>query len=108
MVMRLRRNLPVSLPGIPEEHLHSWVTAATREEYLDETHWYKVFLIIQSAFRDGSLPEECTWQTSMLLPNGSGGFRGIVLVDVLWNTVSGIINRQLMSVIFYHDTLHGF
>ena len=44
----------------------------------------------------------------MLIPKGNMGFRGIVMFKVLWKTVSGILNRRLVSVIVYHDTFNGF
>ena len=46
--------------------------------------------------------------TVVLLHKGNGGFWGVGMVKVLWKTVLGFLNLQLMSVIFYHDTLHGF
>ena len=30
------------------------------------------------------------------------------MVELLWKTESGILNRCLMLVIVYHGTLHGF
>ena len=33
--------------------------------------------MIQTAFREGNLAEEATWQTVVLIPKGKGEFRGI-------------------------------
>ena len=44
----------------------------------------------------------------MLLPKGYWGLWGIVLVNVLWNTLSGILNRHLALFIVYYYFLHGF
>ena len=44
----------------------------------------------------------------MLITKCNGGFLEVRLVEVLWKNVSGILNRRLMMVIVYHDTLYGF
>ena len=45
----------------------------------------------------------------MLTPKGGGKeFRGIGIVEVLWKATTGIINRQLIALIKYHDSIHGF
>ena len=54
---------------------------ATEEE--GEDLWGKVVELTQTAFRDGNLAEEATWQTVVLIPKGKGEFRGIGLVEVI-------------------------
>ena len=39
--------------------------------------------------------------TVSILHRGRRGFQGIGLAEVIWKTVSGIINHRLMSVIVY-------
>ena len=56
---------------------------ATRDDSPDATNWLKVFAIMQAAFRDGTLAEECTWKTVILIPKGKGEFRGIGIIKVL-------------------------
>ena len=58
-----------------------------------------VVKLIQAAFREGHLTEECAWKTIVLIPKGNGNFRGIGLLDVIWKTVTGIQ---------FHDVLHRF
>ena len=49
------------------------------------------------------------WQTVVLIPNDtSGELRGIRLVEVIWKTVTSLMNRRLMEAITFHDVLHGF
>ena len=62
-----------------------------------EGHWEKVVELIQTAFRDGELVEEATWQAVVLIPKGKGDYRGIGLVEVLWKVVAVILNRRLTS-----------
>ena len=64
--------------------------------------------MMQAAFHKGHLAEECTWKTFVLIPKGNGDFRGIGLVEVVWNTMTGILNCRLMVAIQFHNTFHGF
>ena len=64
--------------------------------------------IVQTAFRDGELAEEVTWQAVVLIPKGKRDYRGIGLVEVIWKVVAVILNRRLTSSITFHDVLHGF
>ena len=62
---------------------------------------------LQTAFRDGDLAEEATWQAVVLIPKGKGDYRGIGLVEVMWKIVAVILNRRFNSSITFHDVLHG-
>ena len=64
--------------------------------------------LVQTAFRDGDLAEEATWQAVVLIPKGKGDYRGIVLVEVMWKVVAVILNRRFNSSITFHNVLHGF
>ena len=64
--------------------------------------------LVQTAFRDGVLAEEATWQAVVLIPKGKKDYRGIGLVEVVWEVVAAILNRRFTSSITYHDALHGF
>ena len=55
-----------------------------------EGHWGRVVELIQTAFRDGELAEEATWQAVVLIPKGKGEYRGIGLVEVMWKVVTVI------------------
>ena len=63
---------------------------------------------MQTAFRDGDLVEEATWQAVVLIPKGKKDYRGIALVEVMWKVVAAILNCRFTSSIKYHDALHGF
>ena len=48
------------------------------------------------------------WQTIVLITKGGGGgFRGIGLVDVLWKTITSLINLRITGAIYFHDALRG-
>ena len=79
------------------EDLKGWLAAARRGEKERETntkdggdrggerecqtevegHWGRVVELIQTAFWDGELAEEATWQAVVLIPKGKGDYRGI-------------------------------
>ena len=88
------------------EDLKGWLAAARRDEKEREArikdggdregdmatqteaegHWGRVVEIIQTAFREGELAEDSTWQTVVLIPKGKGDYRGIGLVEVMWRS----------------------
>ena len=47
--------------------------------------------LIQTAFREGKMVEEATWQTVVLIPKGRKEYRGIGLVEVMWKVVTAIL-----------------
>ena len=63
--------------------------------------------LTQTAFRDGNLAEEATWQTVVLIPKGKGGGWGIGLVELIWKLLTLILHRRL-TMIKLHVVLHGF
>ena len=95
-VKKLRQNRSGGPSGIRAEHVKGWLAAAriggmaeeqgkkkTATEEEGEDLWGKVVELTQTAFRDGNLEEEATWQTVVMIPKGKGGFRGIGLVEVI-------------------------
>ena len=53
-----------------------WLIAATQYDAPDATNWLEVVAIVQAAYRDGTLAEECTQQTVILIPKREGGLPG--------------------------------
>ena len=105
---KLRRNRSGGPSGIRAEHLKWWLAAAKREEMAEEKGeekteaeegggdlWGKVVEITQTAFREGELAEEATWQTVVLISTGKTEYRGIGLVDVIWKVVAVILHLRL-------------
>ena len=91
------------------EHLRKWIGGATHEVEPDSTHWRKVVALVQAEVYYGTLYEECTWQTPVMIVKGDKSYlRGFGLMEVLWNTTAGIINQRLTSEIRYRDTLYEF
>ena len=71
-------------------------------------NWARVVELVQTAFREGELAEESTWQPLVLITKGKKDYRGIGLVEVMWKVVAVILNRRFTSSITYNDALHGF
>ena len=79
--------------------LKGWITAARRGEKKGETvekvgggredtregaeNWARVVELVQTAFWDGFLAKEATWQAVFLIPKGKNDYRGIGLVEVV-------------------------
>ena len=55
--------------------------------------------LAQTAFRDGVLAEEATWQAVVLIPKGGRDYRGIGLIEVVWKAVAVILNRHFTASI---------
>ena len=106
-----------------EQHLKGWLAAARRGdmgETVDmevggqentregEENWTRFLDLVQTAFRDGDLAEEATWQAVFLIPKGKKDYRGIDLVEVMWKVVAAILNRRFTPSIAYHNALYGF
>ena len=82
-VKKLRRNRSGGPSRICAEHLKGWLMAAKRGGLAEEKGeekteaeeeggelWVKVVEITQTAFWEGKLAEEATWQTVVLIPKG--------------------------------------
>ena len=115
------------------DHIKRWLAAAQRAEkeesmaegedrstatetgYPEDTltqegedNWTRFMDIVQTAFREGELAEEATWQAVVLIPKGKKDYRDIGLVEVIWKVVAAILNCRFTASITYHDFLHGF
>ena len=44
----------------------------------------------------------------VLISKEKGDYRGIGLVEVLWNVCSVVVNCRLKRSVVLHETLHGF
>jgi hypothetical protein len=64
--------------------------------------------LIQYVFEKGEIPTETAWSVLVLIPKGSGGHRGIGLLEIVWKMISSIIDRYLKYKIEFHDDLHRF
>ena len=46
---------------------------------------------LQVVFRDGTVTLEISWEI-VIIPKGKGGYRGIGLVEVLWEICALVVN----------------
>ena len=73
------------------------------------TQWMKVVAIVKASFCNETLANKSTWHMVVLIPKGYGrDFRGIGLVEVLWKTLTGLLNFHFTSEIQFRDILRGF
>jgi hypothetical protein len=59
--------------------------------HTDGHRWDKVFYLIQYIYETGKMPTELPWSVLVVIPNSSGGYRGIGLLEIIWNMISSII-----------------
>ena len=78
-----------------------------REKSPEPSNWVIVVRLIQAAFCEGALAEDCARQTVVLILKGEGNFCVIIIMEVLWKMVTGGFNRILAASIHFHDMLHG-
>ena len=131
-VKRLHNNRSGGPSRILAEHIKGWIAAARRVEKEETTvaegekratetekggpedpqegadNWRRFVDLIQTAFREGKLAEQATWQALILIPTGKKDYLGISLVEVMWKVVAESLNRRFTGSITYHDFLHGF
>ena len=121
VVKKLRRNRSGWPSGMRDDHLKGWITASkkgkrvadkveekTEGEEEEGEHWENLVDLVQTAFREGEMDEEATWQAVVMIPKGRKEYRGIGLVEVMWKVVAAVLHRHLTTSITYHDFLHGF
>ena len=107
-VNRLRAGKAPGHTKMRADDLKAWLDAAKREEMPDGTNWCRLVWLVQEVFRTGVLPAGLAWSTMVLLPKGSGGFRGIGLLEIVWKLITSIMNGRIMAEVKFHDALHGF
>ena len=82
-VKKLWRNRVGGASGMRAEHLKGWLAASNRgkmaaekvkekteEEEEERELLEKLVKLIQTAFQEGEMAEEATWQTVVLIPKG--------------------------------------
>ena len=114
-VTQLRNHRSGGSSGMPEEHLKRWLAAARKaekdvtktaktettdnrgntavqpvKEPTEADNWVMVVDLIQTAFQEGMLSEEATWQAVVLITKGKKYYRGIGLLEVMWKVVAVI------------------
>jgi hypothetical protein len=48
------------------------------------------------------------WSVLVAIPKASGGVRGIGLLEIIWKTISSIIDSRIKAKVRFHTALHGF
>ena len=82
----LKRCLEAARKAAKEETA-TWEETKEGKEYTEASNWEMVVDLVQTAFREGILAEEATWQAVVLIPKGGKDYRGIGLVEVMWKVV---------------------
>jgi hypothetical protein len=94
--------------GIRAEHLREWLNAAERENNPDPGRWNKMVELVQYAFETGELPTELPRSVLVLIPKGSGGCRGIGILEICLKVISKIMDFRMKQGIGFDDLINGF
>jgi hypothetical protein len=95
VVLGLKSKTPPGPTGTRAEHLKEWLAAARKEVDPDAKFWDSLVELIQYVFEKGEIPTETAWSVLVLIPKGSGGCKGIGLLEIVWKLISSIIDRRL-------------
>ena len=88
------------------------VKGKEREEENPDTHkgkglkWDLFVELIQGIWEEGKIPHRLSHIIVVLIPKGSGGYRGISLCEPIWKVVEILVDQRLHEIKF-HDALHG-
>ncbi len=104
------RNLPSGRAGggwkMHVEDIKQWLHGITLEEdpkkgpnnVGEGDNWRLLVGLIQAIWTQGKIPQQFTWVIVVLLPKGSGDYRGIGLLEPLWKVVEQIMDRRLNAL----------
>ena len=90
------------------EHLQGWITAVKHERDLENDNLERFVDLVQTTFRNGTLPTDFTRNIFVFLSKGNINYMGTGLIMVLLKTVTVIINREIWASVTYHEALHRF
>ena len=69
--------------------------------------WRALVKLVQTIWQTGRIPRQLLWVIVVLIPKGSGGYRGIGLLEPVWKLLEAIMDRRL-NCLELHDCLHGY
>jgi hypothetical protein len=103
-IMRLKNGKSPGATGMRAEDLKRWYTK--REETPEP--WDKLVSIIQTTFSTGEIPFVLPNCILALIPkSNSSQVRGIGLMEIIWKTITKIMNDRINENVKFHDGLHG-
>ena len=83
-VLGLKGGIPGGPSGMRVKYLKKWRQESKREKDPKGRRWEPVVILLQIMFSYGTVLKETSWATMVLLQKGKGGYRGILIVEVLW------------------------
>jgi hypothetical protein len=94
------------------EHLKDWLQGMREEEESEGANttsgdkWRALTKLVQMVWNEGRIPPQLGWVITVLVPKGSGGYRGIGLLEPIWKVVKRVMDHRLEAIVL-HDSLHG-
>ena len=94
------------------EHFKQWRREAYPVEQSNNTPrmecWLYLVDIVHHMWRTGDIPQELGWTVLELIPKGTTGTQGIILIKTLWKVVEALIYTCIRARLQLHAILHGF
>ena len=94
--------------GMCIEDLKGWSREATHKKESVRRMWEILVRLAHQTFGEWNPPEDLTWATMDLIPEGKGEFWCIGLIEVAWKVCAEVVNCRLKRSVVLHDALHGF
>ena len=97
--MRMRNRKAPGLTEISVDKIKEWYNMAHPKEgegnEVAIENWKKVVSIVQTAIRDGKIPDAFSFGILVIIPkDDEGGVRGIGLLETMHKLISNIINLK--------------
>jgi hypothetical protein len=99
--------------GMRAKHVKEWLHGVRQEEdpeghSVDSAggNWRLFVQLVQAAWTHDTIPCQLLWIIVVLIPKGSGDYRGIRLLEPVWKCIKKVIDHRL-EAIDLHDSLHG-
>ncbi len=86
--------------GMCAEHVKEWLNDVQREEDPEGhgvdgagDYWHLFVRLVQAAWTHGTIPRQLLWIIVVLIPKGSGDYRGIGLLEPIWKCIERVIDH---------------
>ena len=94
--------------GMRAYYLKVWIRDAVQEKEPEKIRCDKLVSVTNMVFREGHIPMSLVWTKMVIITKYRGDYRGIFLVEEIWNICMFIMNIRLQAAITLHDALHSF
>jgi hypothetical protein len=96
------------------EHIKAWHRGAKKKEDPETaaSHvragktWHEFVHLCTSVWNTGTIPQQMCWVITVLILKGGGEYRGIGLLEPIWNVLEKVMDLRLEAILLL-NSLHG-